>query len=469
MTPVLIDPRAPVAADTPQSAPTPVYAVSPADREAGFAAAPDATRAYADAIGFAAKSGEVVLAPAGGDGGLVVLVGVGTVDAHNRADGFGAAAARAPAGVYQLAACADVDPFEAALAWAGGAYAFTRYKARSRPPAQLIAPEAVDFAELSRVHAAITLARDLINTPAADMGPEALEAEARRVAAAAGAEITVTVGDDLLSANYPLIHAVGRGAAQAPRLIELCWGDPEHPPVAIVGKGVCFDTGGLNIKTGDFMRLMKKDMGGAAHALALAQLVMDAQLPCRLHTLIPAVENAVSRDAFRPGDILASRAGLTVEIENTDAEGRLVLADALTRAKEGEPTLVVDYATLTGAARVALGPELAPYYANDDGVAAELEAAAVAAGDPVWRMPLWPGYRGQVDSPIADLKNLGDGPLGGSILAALFLERFAGDAPWVHFDVFAWTPSPRPGRSKGGAAQGLRAGYGLLTKRLHSS
>ncbi len=468
MTSLLIDPRAAEAGDAAAAEPTPVYAVAQADDGAAFDDAPPAARAYAEAVGFKGALGEVALAPRGDGAGLAVLVGVGADSARDRAQGFGAAAARAPAGDYCVASLAGVDPLEASLAWAGGAYAFTRYKPRARPPARLIAPQDADFAELSRLSAAITLARDLINTPAADMGPEALEAAARRVAAAAGGEITVTVGEDLLTANYPLIHAVGRGAAEAPRLIELTWGEPDHPPVAIVGKGVCFDTGGLNIKPGDFMRLMKKDMGGAAHALALAQLVMDAKLPCRLHTVIPAVENAVSRDAFRPGDILASRAGLTVEIENTDAEGRLVLADALTRAQELEPTLVIDYATLTGAARVALGPDLAPYYANDDAAAADLEAAAAAAGDPVWRMPLWPGYRSQVESPIADLKNLGDGPMGGSILAALFLERFAGDAPWVHFDVYAWSPSARAGRPKGGAAQGLRAGYGLLTKRLHS-
>lgn len=444
---------------------TPVHAVTSAEKDAGLAALAPASRRYLDATGFTAKEGEVALAP--DETGALAAVVVGLGAEGGGASVFGAAAQKIPAGRYRLAHLGGADPLEAAINWARGAYQFTRYKAPAREPAQLAVPEGVDAAELRRLTRAIYRVRDLVNTPAGDMGPEAVEAAARAIAEAAGAAFEVISGDGLLEQNYPLIHAVGRAADEAPRLIQMRWGDPSHPPIAIIGKAVTFDSGGLNIKTGNSMLLMKKDMGGGAHALALAELIMDAQLPCHLHVLVPTVENSISDEAFRPGDILSSRAGKTVEIENTDAEGRLILADALSRALEDKPTLMVDFATLTGAARVALGADVAPFYTRDDTLAEALEAEAAAAHDPVWRMPLHDGYRAQLSSPVADLRNIGE-PLGGSITAALFLEAFVGETPWVHFDVYAWNPSPRAQGPKGGEAQGLRAAYGMLKKRLHS-
>jgi len=309
--------------------------------------------------------------------------------------------------------------------------------------------------------------RDLVDTPAADMGPAELEAAVEALARRHGGTVEVTRGD-ALAQGYPMIHAVGQAATRErhPRLLELEWGDPAHPRVTLVGKGVCFDTGGLDLKPSAGMRLMKKDMGGAAHALALAGLVMDAALPVRLHLLIPAVENAVSAASFRPGDVLRSRAGLTVENTNTDAEGRLILADALTRAGEGDPELVIDFATLTGAARVALGPDLPPLFTDDEALAADIIAAGTRAGDPLWRLPLWDGYDEMLKSDIADLVNAPDGGFAGAITAALFLRRFAPKAAaWAHLDVFAWRPGAKPGRPKGGDAFGLMATWAVLRDR----
>jgi leucyl aminopeptidase len=306
-----------------------------------------------------------------------------------------------------------------------------------------------------------------VNLPAQDLGPAELEAAAAELTLF-GAALTVTAGAEL-AVGYPMIHAVGMAAApdRAPRLIELEWGDPAHPRVAIVGKGVVFDTGGLDIKTASGMRLMKKDMGGAAHAIALARLVMHRKLPVRLHLLVPAVENAISAAAFRPGDVLRSRNGLSVEIGNTDAEGRLILADALTKAVEGKPELILDFATLTGAARVALGPDLPALFANDGALADALLAAATAVSDPLWRMPLWPAYGELFASDVADIGNASDGPFAGAIVAALFLQRFVPDGlPWAHFDTFAWRASAKPGRPKGGDALGLRAAFEMLVQRF---
>jgi leucyl aminopeptidase len=297
------------------------------------------------------------------------------------------------------------------------------------------------------------------------MGPSALQAAAESVARRYDAEITAIVGDDLLSANYPMIHAVGRAAADAPRFVQIDWGDPTAPRVALVGKGVTFDSGGLDIKPEAGMRLMKKDMGGAAHALALAQLVMDARLPVRLHVLLPIVENAISGSAFRPGDVIATRKGLNIEIDNTDAEGRLILADALTRASELDPELIIDFATLTGAARVALGPDLPPLFTDDEALAADLASASGETFDPLWRLPLWPAYEGDMDSAIADLKNTGDGGFAGAIFGGLFLKRFVSAKSWAHFDVFAWAPRDKPARPAGGEAQALRACWRVLRKR----
>jgi leucyl aminopeptidase len=309
--------------------------------------------------------------------------------------------------------------------------------------------------------------RDLVNTPAADMGPAELEAAAEMLARDHGATLSVTRGD-ALEQGYPMIHAVGMAAARGrePRLIELEWGQADHPRLALVGKGVCFDTGGLDIKPSAAMRLMKKDMGGAAHALALADLVMRLRLPVRLHLLVAAVENAVAGNAFRPGDVLKTRKGLTVENTNTDAEGRLVLGDALTRAVEAKPELILDFATLTGAARVALGPDLPALFANDDALAAALIDAGTAANDPLWRLPLWDGYDEMLKSDIADLVNAAEGGFAGSITAALFLRRFVPkDIAWAHLDLFAWRPAARPGRPKGGDAMGLRAAWAMLKTR----
>jgi len=372
-----------------------------------------------------------------------------------------------PEGSYRLAAG---DPGPSMLGWLLGQHRFTDYKSKNddqRGPRVLLTKEAADIDRTVRLAEATVLVRDLVDTPAADMGPADLEAAARDVAKAHGAKVEVTSGD-ALSQGYPMIAGVGQGAARdrAPRLIELHWGKEGHPKVAIVGKGVCFDSGGLDIKPASGMRLMKKDMGGAAHALALAKLVMAERLPVRLHVLVPAVENSVSAASYRPGDVLSSRKGLKVEIDNTDAEGRLVLGDALAKAGEAEPELVVDFATLTGAARIALGPDLPAMFANDDALAADLEAAAKEVADPVWRMPLWDGYDEMLKSDIADLANAADSPMAGSVTAALFLRRFVPEGtPWAHFDTFAWRPAAKPGRPKGGDAMGLRAVFSMLRRR----
>ncbi|MCG8441308.1 MAG: leucyl aminopeptidase family protein, partial [Caulobacterales bacterium] len=416
--------------------------------------------------GFKAKQGEIALG-AGADGAVLeALIGMGKGDDPAP---MGAAPLRLPEGDYALAAAPDgVDARALMLAWALGAYQFARYKSADRAPARLVPPEGADAAAVEREARAVYLARDLINTPTEDMGPEQLAAAAMELADAHEARARVVIGEALLRDNHPLVHAVGRAAApdRAPRLVEFEWGEPDHPRIAVVGKGVCFDTGGLNIKTGDYMRHMKKDMGGAANALALAAMIMGAQLPCRLHVLVPMVENAVGPAAFRPGDVFPSRSGQTVEIVNTDAEGRLILADALARAAEEEPELIIDFATLTGAARVAVGPELAAYFTRDDALAAALERAAGRERDPVWRLPLWDGYAAKLDSPVADMRHLGSDPFAGASMAALFLQRFVGEIPWIHFDIYAWNPSTRPGRPEGGEAQGARAAFHMLADRL---
>jgi leucyl aminopeptidase len=314
------------------------------------------------------------------------------------------------------------------------------------------------------------MGRDLINTPANDLGPDGLEAAARRLADKHGADLEVIVGDDLLKQNFPMIHAVGRASATPPRLIDIRWGRADAPRVTVIGKGVTFDTGGVNVKPESAMLLMKKDMGGAAAALALADMVIGADLPVRLRVLVPAVENMISGSAFRPGDVLQSRKGLTVEIGNTDAEGRLILADALALADEEQPELVIDYATLTGAARVALGPDLPPFYTEDDALAADLARLGEAVNDPVWRLPLWPPYAALLDSRVADTNHISGGPFAGSITAALFLRRFATAAKaHVHFDVYAWNPKPKPARPEGGEVQGARLVYALLKERYGKS
>jgi leucyl aminopeptidase len=363
---------------------------------------------------------------------------------------------------------AGLDPAQAALAWALGAYRFDRYKKKTDPCPRLACPEGVDLAAVKAIAHACALARDMVNTPANDMGPLQIETIAREIAHQHHAEVRVVVGDDLLAENYPAVHAVGRAAdtARQPRMIEIAWGEAKDPLVAVIGKGVVFDTGGLDIKSSAGMRLMKKDMGGAAHALALGRMVMAAGLKVRLVVLVPVVENAISGDAMRPGDVIASRKGLSIEVGNTDAEGRLILADALARAAELAPDLTVDFATLTGAARVALGPQVIPFYTDDEALAGELAQAGEDEGDPIWRMPLWRGYEDALDSEIADLANdPASWAQAGSVTAALFLKRFAPAGAWAHFDVFAWNPRGRPGYPVGAEVQAIRAVLAVLKAR----
>ena len=450
------------------SSPVPILAVTEAGFERLSGALPH--RAFLDAQDFRGQAGRLVLLP-GADGGLErVLYGLGAAPEPMSLRGL---PSRLPPGDYTLDPAGEVGAAEAALlAWALGSYAFDRYKKRdAKPRPRLVVPEGVDAGGVRALAEACWLARDLVNTPANDMGPLQLETVAREIAQAHGARLTVTTGEALLEQNYPAVHAVGRAATEerAPRMIEIAWNADraDLPLVAVIGKGVVFDTGGLDIKPSSGMRLMKKDMGGAAHALALGRLVMQAGLAVRLAVLVPAVENAIGSDAFRPGDVIGSRKGLTIEVGNTDAEGRLILADALTRAAELSPELTVDFATLTGAARVALGPELPPVYTPDDALAAELAAASVEVADPMWRMPLWRGYRDALDAEIADLRNdPAEWAQAGSVTAALFLQKFAPETgAWAHFDIFAWNPRGRPGWPVGGEAQAIRAVFEVLKRR----
>lgn len=452
-------------------APTPIHCLYESELAAFVEARPSFVKGFVALEDFKAKAGQVLVLPTPQGAVDRVLLGLGTRD-KAEAMLFRALPGRLPAGDYRLAAVPDhLDAGQIALAFALGAYKFDRYRPRTGDePRRLVADEAVDLDEVRSLAHACALARDMVNTPANDMGPLQIETIAREIAERYGATLDVVTGDDLLEANYPAVHAVGRAAvpARAPRMLELTWGDPSHPRLALIGKGVVFDTGGLDIKPSGGMRLMKKDMGGAAHALALGRMVMAAGLPVALSVLVPVVENAIAGDAMRPGDVLATRSGLTVEVGNTDAEGRLILADALTRAGELEPVLTIDMATLTGAARVALGPQVIPFYTPDDDLALEIEEGARVASDPVWRMPLWDGYREAVESDIADLKNDPDGwAQAGSMTAALFLQRFAPTTgAWVHFDIFAWNPKARPGFVSGGEAQVIRGLYGMLKSRF---
>ncbi|HEX6858896.1 MAG TPA: leucyl aminopeptidase family protein [Caulobacteraceae bacterium] len=413
---------------------------------------------------FEARAGQVLVVP-GEDGRPArVLFGLGD---NPLAMAFRQLPATLPAGDYALAAAPEgLAAQDIALAFALGSYRFDRYKKKREPRPRLVMDG--DVTEARDIAHACALAKDMVNTPANDMGPLQIETIAREIAEQFGATISVTTGDALLAENYPAVHAVGRAAHpdRAPRMIEITWG--EGPPLVIVGKGVVFDTGGLDIKPSAGMRLMKKDMGGAAHALALGRMVMAAKLPVRLTVLVPAVENAISGDAMRPGDVLNSRKGLTIEVGNTDAEGRLILADALARAAELDPVLTIDLATLTGAARVALGPQVIPFYTSDDALAADIDAASRAAADPLWRMPLWAGYEEALDGEIADVKNDPDAwAQAGSVTAALFLQRFApASGSWVHLDIFAWNPKARPGYPSGGEAQAIRALYAMLKRRF---
>ena len=420
---------------------------------------------WAEGIGFQAKPGQTALVP-GSDGGLGgVLLGRDDTDGFW---GYAGLPGSLPAGAYRLANAEDAGmATAAALGWALGCYRFDRYRTAGREPAKLEWPEQADRDAVAGAATATGLVRDLVNTPAGDMGPEELAAAAEQLAGEFDAHVAVLTGDALLANNYPTIHAVGRGSSKAPRLIDLTWGAADAPRVTIVGKGVCFDSGGLDLKPSQGMLLMKKDMGGGAHALGLARMIMMAGLPIRLRVLVPAVENMVSGNSFKPLDVIRTRKGITVEVGNTDAEGRLVLCDALAEAADQEPALIVDFATLTGAARVALGPDLPAMYCNDEATASALAAAAERENDPLWRMPLWQPYAKTLNSTVADINNVSDGPFGGSITAALFLEKFVpAGIPWVHLDVFAWNPTPRPGRPKGGEAMSMRAVFAMIAEHF---
>ena len=445
----------------------PISFVTKATWEAISANLPEPSRQFARASGFTAKPGAWLALPTATGEIAEVLFGLEDATAKYR-DPFrtGQLPSLLPPGVYRFANVAAEQAHLATLAFALGGYRFGRYRKSERPEVKLVPPDGVDIADVARMAEAATLARDLINTPSNDMGPQELAEAAQDLAQRFDAKFTCVVGDDLTRQNFPLIHAVGMASERAPRLIDFTWGDPSHPKVTLVGKGVCFDTGGLDLKPSSSMLIMKKDMGGAANVLALAQMVMDAGLKVRLRVLIPAVENAVAGNAFRPLDIFTSRKGLTVEIGNTDAEGRLVLADALALADEEKPDLLIDLGTLTGAARVALGPDLPPFYTSDEALAELLSACAKQENDPLWRLPLWPPYDSWLDSKMADINNAPSGGFAGSITCALFLQRFVETAKsWLHVDIFGWTPSAKPGRPEGGECQAARAIYRLLSAR----
>ncbi|WDR00656.1 leucyl aminopeptidase family protein [Devosia sp. J2-20] len=444
------------------SKPIPVVCVQ--EGELASAGLSPAQLAWAQASDFSGQRGRLLPVPDAQFALTSYLFGMGaTTDRPTLVTGLAGTAL--PAAHYCLEG-AFGDPTMAAIGFRLGAYRFDRYRS-ARPAPTLSAPDGADAAEIDRLVEAAIIARDLINTPANDLGPDAFEAAIRDFAKARGMDIAVTAGDDLLKANFPLIHAVGRAAAEPPRLIDLSWGDPAAPKVTLVGKGVTFDTGGLDIKGAAGMLLMKKDMGGAANVLGLAHAIVSAGLNLRLRVLIPIVENAISAASFRPGDVLPSRKGLTVEIGNTDAEGRLILADALALADEESPELLLDMATLTGAARVALGPELPPLYTADDELARLLMETGLASDDPLWHMPLWSPYDTMMNSRIADVNNAGAGGFAGSITAALFLQRFVTKAAaWVHLDIYGWSPEARAGRSHGGTDQAIRAVYGVLKQRF---
>ena len=444
----------------------PIHLVDKAGFDGWLKKRPADDRRLLEALGFDGKAaGVFAILPRGSDFEVVGAV--------KKAEDLSpwclaALAEKLPEGTYKLV---EGEPGGAALGWLLAQHRFDDYRSKKDEPERgarvLVTGEAAQIDLVVRLAGATALVRDLVNTPAADLGPAELEQAVRDAANGLGAQVKVASGNELAK-GYPLIAAVGGAAceARAPRLIELEWGKPDDPKIAIVGKGVCFDSGGLDIKSAAGMRLMKKDMGGAAHALALARLVIAEKLPVRLHLLIPAVENAVSGTAYRPGDIVKSRKGRFVEIDTTDAEGRLILADALTRAAESEPELIIDFATLTGAARVALGPDLPAFFANDDGLAAAAQEASGKVGDPLWRMPLWDPYEEMLKSDVADFANAANSPMAGCILAAMFLKKFVPDEiAWAHLDTYAWRDQAKPGRPKGGEALGLRAMFALLESR----
>ena len=438
----------------------PLILVTEDDLDAWLSQQDQTTQRWIRNCGFKAKPGTISLVPDAEQQLAYVVCGVRMDDMW----ALGGLPASLPGGAYALSA--EQEPASLGrlgLGWLLGAYQFSRYKEYPPFEARLALPEVCNLAHIRRQAEAITLVRDLINTSAEDMMPEHLAAATSELAQRYGAAFTQIVGDELLAQNYPTIHAVGRASTHPPRLLELRWGAADHPKLTLVGKGVCFDSGGLDIKSASGMRLMKKDMGGAAHVLGLAQAIMDAALPVRLRVLIPAVENAVSGNAFRPGDVIRTRQGLTVEIDNTDAEGRLILCDALSEAAAEKPDLLIDYATLTGAARVAVGTDMPAYFCTERQLAADLLAHSEREQDPVWQLPLHRPYREMLDSKVADIANSSNSGYAGAITAALFLQEFVpAGVPWVHFDLMAWNTRSRPGRPEGGEAMGLRAVYAYV-------
>lgn len=458
-----------LAPDTPAADAVPIWPLTEDGFSAWLESAADSDTSWALANGFAPARGRVLPLP--GKGGRIgsVLFGLG----DGRLDGldarvYGTLPGQVPPGTYRLEGLEERAARERAmLGWALGAYAFTRYKKAKDAPPRLVPPAGIDEARVMRLARGMTLARDLINTPAEDMGPPHLEAAIRQAGAAHGATVETIEGEALLERNYPMIHRVGRAGPSAPRLIDLRWEGPEAAhAVTLVGKGVCFDTGGLDIKPSSAMLIMKKDMGGAACILALATMIMDAGLPLRLRVLVPAVENSVASNSFRPGDVMTARSGITVENRNTDAEGRLVLADALAEAASEDPDLIVDMATLTGAARVAMGADVPPFFTDDDDLAAAIQQAGTDMADPVWRLPLFDGYERDIASSVADITNAPAGGMAGSITAALFLRRFVKNSrKWVHFDVYGWCQRGRPGRPEGGECNAAMAMYKVIEDR----
>jgi leucyl aminopeptidase len=453
----------PLFASASEARGTPIWFIHASNAETVLKGFGERERNFAAAAGFEAKPGKLLLLPAL-DGRLAgVLYGLEKPD--DLIDPFrpGQLSSLLPAGIYRFAN-APHDLKLAVLAFATHAYQFTRYRKADDRKVRLVMPDGVDGEDISRIAEGVTLARDLINTPSNDLGPDELETAARALASQHGAKIDVVSGAKL-EKDFPLIHAVGMGSPRAPRLIDITWGKETDPKITLVGKGVCFDTGGLDIKPSSSMLNMKKDMGGSATALGLAHMIMARKLKLRLRVLIPAVENSVSGKSFRPRDIFKSRKGITVEIGNTDAEGRLVLADALALADEEKPEMIVDFATLTGAARVALGTDLPAMFTDDDTLAADLSKAGLAENDPVWRLPLWQPYEALLDSKVSDTNNVSSGGHGGAITAALFLKKFITTKSWVHLDIFAWTASAKPGRPEGGELMTARALYALLSAR----
>ena len=444
----------------------PLHVISADNFADQMAALPAIASVWAKSQGFTGALGQVLSVPDADGQVNMALAGYGTASTRARSRfHMGSVMKKLPLNIYRLASgLSDGDAQQAALGWLLAGYKFDRYRKPEKPRPQLVAPDGIDAAKIEIIAAGEALTRDLINTPASDMGPAELEEATRALASEHDATLNIITGDDLLSANFPMIHTVGRASSRAPRLLDMRWGD-EGPQLTLVGKGVCFDTGGLNIKPGASMGLMKKDMGGAATVLGLAHMIMGLGLKLRLRMLIPAVENGIDGNAFRPQDILTSRKGLTVEINNTDAEGRLVLADALTLSDEDDPDLVISMATLTGAARVAVGPDLSPFFTDNDDHADAITKAGRAVADPVWRLPFHEPYETMIEPEIADLDNAPKGGFAGCITAALFLRRFV-ESPYVHFDIYGWQPTSAPSRPKGGVGMGARAVLEALPELL---